>query len=642
MKKWQILSLVMLLGLFCSGNTFATEIVNVDFEEAPFWYSSHPKKLYWDSANGWFHAEVACSTKNGFLAHSQKFNTISATSFVFEFDMKPQAPKWGKYPCVGLFDESRTNPYRESALRITAHYSDAVNRKFNLVIIPGEGKRITNQSPRFDSKFWYHHSLTYNWEEKTLSWIITKKGSNLIFHSTILSNIHINDFNKILTGFGPIGKCYGTGWATFLLDNIILKINKLKKKKVLPETKSSEDDTNLAGDFGCPNDPHEFTNSMNNPYNLNLDQTPTIQTKNKVGLSLDDHMIWEGLGKAYLYVNHQMVENGLLNLNDLFLTYTKDNNQEVMDWPKDAVWIKYKLSFKSQHEDGSYHLYKPFVFNNRFGDGYEFFDANGAEIESDTKKIIVATHGFNQKSHKNPAKVGGYKELIDALNTRLEDGVYSEWKLFPYWWAADAATGPIFETDNLEFGATNGTQAAEIAHQQGHFLGELIHCRLKNIEKIHFIAHSAGTWAIRSAALYLSKNSNAKIQITILDPYIPGQVSLSKSDFKKIYIDNLHMNTSIELLENYYVHHVLVSGTNTNFDWGDETSVHINKALRVELLPTIFNAAAAHGEPLSWYASTVIDPDIDPNKPGGQGWKDGEVYGWGLSMAYKEAISQSP
>ncbi len=76
----------------------------------------------------------------------------------------------------------------------------------------------------------------------------------------------------------------------------------------------------------------------------------------------------------------------------------------------------------------------------------------------------------------------------------------------------------------------NGTQAAEIGYQHGLVLGKLIrdHCTANGIalEKVHFIAHSAGTWVARSASLYLKATKGTSPltqQITLLDPYNPSR-----------------------------------------------------------------------------------------------------------------------
>src|SRR5205814_1560120 len=96
----------------------------------------------------------------------------------------------------------------------------------------------------------------------------------------------------------------------------------------------------------------------------------------------------------------------------------------------------------------------------------------------------------------------------------------TDWKLVLYHWEADADTGP------LDFGlATNPTEAAEISHQHGQHLGELLQSISPNLEKIQVIAHSAGAWAARGTLRYLlAANPTIKVELTLLDPFMPNAI----------------------------------------------------------------------------------------------------------------------
>jgi hypothetical protein len=101
----------------------------------------------------------------------------------------------------------------------------------------------------------------------------------------------------------------------------------------------------------------------------------------------------------------------------------------------------------------------------------------------------------------------------------------NNWNLVLYNWYEDASTGDVFEPDTREFILQNATQSAEKGHLHGINIGGLVSNQIDDLEEIQIIAHSAGTWAARSAAYSISNNfPSAKIQIVLLDPFIPAEV----------------------------------------------------------------------------------------------------------------------
>lgn len=162
----------------------------------------------------------------------------------------------------------------------------------------------------------------------------------------------------------------------------------------------------------------------------------------------------------------------------------------------------------------NYSLFRKLHFNNWLKD-----ETTNRNLSVDASKVIVVIHGWNRLSKTNPFS-GEFEDLRAALLQRLKT---TEWKLVLYNWNADADTGNFMFDPTAGIDPTNPTKAAEIAHQHGQHLGEL----LKNtaaLQKVHFVAHSAGTWAARSAAKYLLHNTSVKIQITLLDPFVPGEM----------------------------------------------------------------------------------------------------------------------
>ena len=185
-------------------------------------------------------------------------------------------------------------------------------------------------------------------------------------------------------------------------------------------------------------------------------------------------------------------------------------------------------------------------------------------LKSDTRKVIVLIHGWNPDSNTSQY---GYE--FAALKANLIAKLAGTgWKLVCYDWAMDADTGSSAPGDAV--------QAAEIAHRHGQHLGQLLaHVAPNgNLQKVQFIAHSAGTWAARSAARYLTQETSTKIEITLLDPFTPSKILTASTSLSTSVINQLpQMDGSYSLqlysLENYFAVDAL---HNTSFiDWGTDS-----------------------------------------------------------------------
>ena len=197
-------------------------------------------------------------------------------------------------------------------------------------------------------------------------------------------------------------------------------------------------------------------------------------------------------------------------------------------------------------------LYKRFEFPS----GLNFEEATDTGYELDRKhisntatKLVIVVHGWNTAPKTDPfaydPKAPGWSLLLENMSNQIKSRAnYAPgWDLYAYQWGQDSYTGGLGAmfgaiTDistnasgGVGVGEENGTQAAEIGYQHGLVLGKLIrdHCtaNLIDLEKVHFIAHSAGTWVARSASLYLNATREAGTtldqQITLLDPYMPHE-----------------------------------------------------------------------------------------------------------------------
>jgi len=147
------------------------------------------------------------------------------------------------------------------------------------------------------------------------------------------------------------------------------------------------------------------------------------------------------------------------------------------------------------------------------------YDKDRAEISSTARKFIIVIHGWNPEPDTDPYASSDWPALISKLSWEIKkkSPIASGWDMYAYRWGRDSYTGNLNGNDgagsiildgfkpspmNLRVnggvgvGVENGTQAAEIGYQHGLVLGRLIreHCTKNGIalEKVHFIAHSAG------------------------------------------------------------------------------------------------------------------------------------------------------
>jgi len=206
--------------------------------------------------------------------------------------------------------------------------------------------------------------------------------------------------------------------------------------------------------------------------------------------------------------------------------------------------------------------------------------ATGKPLGADVTKVIVLVHGYQPSLSADAYSEGDWKLLKDALVAALKN---TDWHLAVYHWEGEAATGPL-----VPDGILHATEASNAADKLGVSLGTDL-AKLRYLGNVHFISHSAGVWAVRSATQYLLAHiRDVGIQVTLLDPFVPGVmekqlprhsiVGLSslKSRLTELFavvpesmpldkqaIDNLAKEPDYSLLklENYYTRDFFVDPT---------------------------------------------------------------------------------
>ena len=288
------------------------------------------------------------------------------------------------------------------------------------------------------------------------------------------------------------------------------------------------------------------------------------------------------------------------------------------------------------------------------------YDLNRSRIAnpiSKKLKLVVVLHGWNPAPNTDPYSGGSWPALIENIHEEItiKGNSVPDWDLYAYNWSKDSYTGPALNgfkhsVGGVGTGLENGIQAAEIGYQHGLNLGKLIrnHCEQNQIhlEKIHFIAHSAGTWVARSASLYLEKTKGASSmdqQITLLDPFNPGAGLDEENDDS---LDTSYLNTerltngwvsaiNPQYAENIYSKDLFIKGTN------EEYQNFNNKKVGDSVNPTgggFFTKWDDHPGPINFYAFSVDPSDTRTSSP----WdaKNRSAYstdaGWDHSLFMKE------
>jgi hypothetical protein len=361
---------------------------------------------------------------------------------------------------------------------------------------------------------------------------------------------------------------------------------------------------------------------------------------------------------ALLYPPQSPTVKNLVDFNNTF--YLRSGSHDLFPWVENiatSYWVpaeddigRYDKTFVTLQPRLASQIYQDELF--RFFDfkGENLKDHKGKHLDGTEKKLVILVHGWNPFG--NPS---GYKDKVIYKDGKLKvtgmGGLLSsiandnnvkksDWTVVRYDWAPDAATGWLFDgsTTDGDSGAQNGAQAAEIAHQHGQHLGRLLagDNRFPNLEKVQFIAHSAGTWAARAATKYmLNQRDDVEVQITLLDPFI-ANLADSQSPLGKGSIDEIAGWDGIDRLENIYTYDasdLYNDCTSQVFDWGSENINYMEIALP-DLLkdPWLINFAeltvgqflGGHSWPINVYEESVANAHLKPLSEAG--WRNSMFY----------------
>ncbi len=259
--------------------------------------------------------------------------------------------------------------------------------------------------------------------------------------------------------------------------------------------------------------------------------------------------------------------------------------------------------------------------------GYQDYLTNeitGLRIQgNDTRKAVVLIHGWNPGN--SPDKYEESDSLFYLKNILHLKLLASDWKLIAYHWEQEAATGGVWDdVQHLQFVTDNATHAAEHALLAGAHLCALLTNSAPDLRLVHLIAHSAGSWAAYEAAQeLLQQNPYVVVQVTILDPYIPGAVTSHSQNVGMMSNARYFQgNDRLQRLENYFARDTLFNddgvtfgfnpvyldsptlGTHSTFNW--RSGVDINQQVDWGIFTATWHMwYDHHGGPTEFYADSV-------------------------------------
>jgi hypothetical protein len=189
-------------------------------------------------------------------------------------------------------------------------------------------------------------------------------------------------------------------------------------------------------------------------------------------------------------------------------------------------------------------------------------ERTGHSLSATSTKCVILIHGWNPDGNPNCYSGLEWSSLLNNVKAQPNG---SGWDVVAYDWHEDAATGGIFGplfTDLFNWGRASA--AAYNAGAHGFNLAIQLNERAPNLREVHFIAHSAGSWAARKAMeQLLALNPYVVVQVTLLDPFVPSPGDAG--DYSDVAMGNAKSVTGNERpqrLENYYANDSLLDGGN--------------------------------------------------------------------------------
>jgi hypothetical protein len=184
-------------------------------------------------------------------------------------------------------------------------------------------------------------------------------------------------------------------------------------------------------------------------------------------------------------------------------------------------------------------------------------------------KAVIVTHGWIDKGADDwPA------DMAKALRDKTKP---NEWMSLYFDWENGAAVAnPV---DAVKY--SREVAGPRLANAFLSLLGET-----QKLNHVHLIAHSAGTWAITTAAQIISDETGAQVHLTLLDAYLPP-----KWDERKL---GVIVTDKPAYVEHYYSKDITF----------DVTQADLSAAHNVDITQ-VDQLVKTHEYPYKWYAATI-------------------------------------
>jgi hypothetical protein len=194
------------------------------------------------------------------------------------------------------------------------------------------------------------------------------------------------------------------------------------------------------------------------------------------------------------------------------------------------------------------------------------------KIPPEADKLVMVVHGWMDKGENDWPS-----EMAAAIGERTDP---NEWACGSYDWKG----GSIVFTS---------VQAAEYARDiAGPRLAKAILALDNNFKHIHLIGHSAGSWAINSAAKRLTfANHDLQVHLTFLDAYVPSQ--WNEDLLGRVFLDPQRQKEQC-WAEHYYTKDITFVVTEHDLKYAHNVDISAIDPLISE-----------HEFPYRWYTATI-------------------------------------
>lgn len=197
-----------------------------------------------------------------------------------------------------------------------------------------------------------------------------------------------------------------------------------------------------------------------------------------------------------------------------------------------------------------------------------FIDKN-VNVPATVTKAVIVTHGWIDKGANDwPA------DIASAISEKVDP---NEWVSCYFDWKGGAAS--VTPIDAARY--SRDIAAPRLVRALLEVLPDPA-----NLEHVHIIAHSAGTWAATVAAEKISRATLADVHLTLLDSYIPPNWDISQMG---------HVPSAATLyVENYYSRDITLKATQ-----------HVMANAHNIDLTDIQPGIKTHEFPYKWYYATI-------------------------------------